>query len=393
MREYVCIGTADQVLDFRAAWMTRAESVAKLLCSPFEIAPASDPFFGRLGRIAAVSQLEQCLKFELLIPVQPDTKPTACISFNYHQDHFGTSWGLRTAAGITAHSACVAFGLDRLALALFATHGVDLQSWPAAVRENLPLWLLRVASQLKPEHMSSRHNGPRLELGEHEVDLWLVPLHRSTRLTQALADTLSADEAERADRFHSARDRTRFIEVHVILRDLLSKYLGCPPIEISFAYGSSGKPQLEQTGYSRRDLRFNLSHCATAALYAFSWGKEVGVDIELIRAGLPWASVAGRFFAPREVEKLQRWPADQLTRGFFTCWTRKEAYLKARGEGLSMRLNKFEVSAAPDEAPALLAAPDLNELERWNLWDVPLGHSLAGALVTEGRRARLRLFS
>lgn len=137
MREYVCMGTADQVQDFRARWMSRAESMARLLCLPCEIAPASDPFFGRLGRIAAVSQLEQYLKFELLIPLKSEAKPTACMSFNYHRDHFGTSWGLRTAAGATAHTGCVAFGLDRLTLALFVTHGVDLQSWPAAVRENL----------------------------------------------------------------------------------------------------------------------------------------------------------------------------------------------------------------------------------------------------------------
>jgi len=139
MREYVCMGTADRVLDFRARWMSRAESMARLLRLPCEIAPASDPFFGRMGRIAAVSQLEQYLKFELLIPVQSDAKPTACMSFNYHRDHFGTTWGLRTAAGATAHTGCVAFGLDRLSLALFVAHGVDMQRWPAAVRENLSI--------------------------------------------------------------------------------------------------------------------------------------------------------------------------------------------------------------------------------------------------------------
>jgi seryl-tRNA synthetase len=139
MREYVCMGTPDQVVDFRSRWMSRAESMARLLCLPYEIAPATDPFFGRLGRIAAVSQLEHCLKFELLTPLQLDARPTACMSFNYHRDHFGTSLGLYTATGATAHTSCVAFGLERLTLALFVAHGVDLQSWPAAVRENLSL--------------------------------------------------------------------------------------------------------------------------------------------------------------------------------------------------------------------------------------------------------------
>jgi seryl-tRNA synthetase len=139
MREYVFIGTTEQVVDFRARWMRQAEAMAKLLGLPYRIAPASDPFFGRAGRIAALSQLEQALKFELLIPVQSDEQPTACMSFNYHRDHFATIWGLLTADGATAHTACVAFGLERLALALFATHGIVLQNWPAAVRETLSM--------------------------------------------------------------------------------------------------------------------------------------------------------------------------------------------------------------------------------------------------------------
>jgi seryl-tRNA synthetase len=137
MREYVCMGTTHQVQDFRSRWISQAESMARLLCLPYEIAPASDPFFGRVGRIAALSQLEQYLKFELLVPVESNEKLTACMSFNYHRDHFGMAWGLRTADGETAHTGCVAFGLDRLALALFAAHGVDLQSWPTVVRESL----------------------------------------------------------------------------------------------------------------------------------------------------------------------------------------------------------------------------------------------------------------
>jgi len=139
MREYVHLGTADQVVNFRTRWMSQAELIAKELGLPYEIAPASDPFFGRLGRIAAISQLEQCLKFELLIPVRSEGQPTACMSFNYHRDHFGKAWKMQTPAGEAAHTGCIAFGLDRLALALFATHGIDVRSWPAAVRENLSL--------------------------------------------------------------------------------------------------------------------------------------------------------------------------------------------------------------------------------------------------------------
>ena len=119
--------------------MTRAPGFAGQLGLPARIDHASDPFFGRGGKLMAVSQVEQQLKFELLVPVRSAEEPTACMSFNYHRDHFGTTWNLRTAAGETAHTGCVAFGIDRLALALFATHGLDLPRWPAAVRKALTL--------------------------------------------------------------------------------------------------------------------------------------------------------------------------------------------------------------------------------------------------------------
>lgn len=137
MREYVCVGDPDAALDFRKRWMSRAEELAQQLALPYQLAPASDPFFGRAGKIMAMSQVEQALKYELLIPVNSEERPTACMSFNYHQDHFGTTWGLQTDAREVAHTACVAFGLDRLGLALFATHGLDLHKWPVIVRETL----------------------------------------------------------------------------------------------------------------------------------------------------------------------------------------------------------------------------------------------------------------
>jgi len=139
MREYVCIGAPEQIQDFRARWMKRAEAFAGQLGLPYRIDHASDPFFGRGGKLMATSQVEQALKFELLVPVRSEEEPTACMSFNYHRDHFGVTWNLRNAAGETAHTGCVAFGIDRLALALFATHGVELPQWPARVRQALML--------------------------------------------------------------------------------------------------------------------------------------------------------------------------------------------------------------------------------------------------------------
>jgi seryl-tRNA synthetase len=139
MREYVCVGAAEQIDDFRKRWMTRAQDLADQLSLPYRFDHASDAFFGRGGKLMAMSQIEQALKFELLVPVRSAEQPTACMSFNYHQDHFGAAWNLRNAAGQVMHTGCVAFGMDRLALALFATHGLDTESWPAGVRAALAM--------------------------------------------------------------------------------------------------------------------------------------------------------------------------------------------------------------------------------------------------------------
>jgi seryl-tRNA synthetase len=139
MREYVCIGTPQQIDAFRQRWMKLAEGFAGRLGLSWRIDYASDPFFGRGGKLMAVSQVEQALKFELLIPVHSAEKPTACMSFNYHRDHFGSTWNIQTASGEVAHTGCVAFGIDRLALALFATHGIELARWPMTVRKALDI--------------------------------------------------------------------------------------------------------------------------------------------------------------------------------------------------------------------------------------------------------------
>jgi seryl-tRNA synthetase len=137
MREYVFIGSPQDVMDFRQRWMERGQRMADELGLPHTVAPASDPFFGRTGQVMAISQLQQALKFELLIPVRSAKEPTACMSFNCHLEHFGTTWGLHDDTGAVMHTACAAFGMDRLAVAMFVTHGLDPQQWPAAVRTAL----------------------------------------------------------------------------------------------------------------------------------------------------------------------------------------------------------------------------------------------------------------
>ncbi|KPF41198.1 amino acid--[acyl-carrier-protein] ligase [Rhizobium sp. G187] len=137
MREYVCMGTEAHVTTFRQTWMDRGVEMMKSIGLDVEIDVANDPFFGRAGRLLANNQRDQNLKFELLIPVTSQANKTACMSFNYHQDAFGQKWGLNLEDGSVAHTACVGFGLERIALALFAKHGLDVAVWPDAVRKTL----------------------------------------------------------------------------------------------------------------------------------------------------------------------------------------------------------------------------------------------------------------
>lgn len=134
MREYVRIGSPQEIREFREYWIGQGQEIADGLGLTYDVAPASDPFFGRTGQVMAISQLQQSLKFELLVPVRSAAQPTACMSFNCHLDHFGSIWDLRDEAGAVAHTGCVAFGMDRLALALFSKHGSDIRKWPAVVR-------------------------------------------------------------------------------------------------------------------------------------------------------------------------------------------------------------------------------------------------------------------
>ena len=139
MREYVRIATPAEITAFREGWMARARRLADELALPYAVDVANDPFFGRVGQVMAVSQLQQALKFELLIPYHAGAKPTACMSFNCHREHFGQVWDIRDVAGEPAHTGCVAFGMDRLAVALFANHGLDSARWPASARRALSM--------------------------------------------------------------------------------------------------------------------------------------------------------------------------------------------------------------------------------------------------------------
>jgi seryl-tRNA synthetase len=139
MREFVRIGSPDEIGAFCEQWKSHAQKLAEELALPAQLDVANDPFFGRVGQMMAVSQRQNALKFELLIPYHDGAVPTACMSFNYHREHFGTTWNLTNAEREVAHTCCVAFGIDRLAVALFCVHGVEVARWPAGVRRALAL--------------------------------------------------------------------------------------------------------------------------------------------------------------------------------------------------------------------------------------------------------------
>jgi seryl-tRNA synthetase len=139
LRENVRMGTPDDVRAWRAKWMERGEALAKALKIEARLATASDPFFGRGGKLMSASQKQEELKFELLVPIWSDNDPTACASFNYHQDHFGHVFEIHSEDGAYAHTACLGFGIDRLAIAMLRTHGLDPSRWPNEVRDRLGL--------------------------------------------------------------------------------------------------------------------------------------------------------------------------------------------------------------------------------------------------------------
>jgi seryl-tRNA synthetase len=139
MREYVCIGSPEVVAEFRERWLQQGRRMADELGLDHTVELANDPFFGRVGQMLGISQRQQALKFELRVPLYSAAEATACMSFNYHRDHFGSVWGIRDSLRATAHTGCVAFGMDRLAVALFWKHGLDVRDWPSSVRNAMGL--------------------------------------------------------------------------------------------------------------------------------------------------------------------------------------------------------------------------------------------------------------
>jgi 4'-phosphopantetheinyl transferase len=226
----------------------------------------------------------------------------------------------------------------------------------------------------------------RLELNQKEVHLWWAWLKRPDAQVQRLIATLSADELIRADRFRFERDRQRFIVRRGLLRTILGCYLGIAPDRVLIAYGYYGKPTLADN-HSRSTLCFNLSHSNGLALYAVTSKREIGVDIEWIRAIPEAEQIAEQFYSVSESAAFRALSAEKKQEAFFNCWTRKEAYIKARGEGLSIPLSQFEVSLIPGEPASLLNVEQHpEEVSRWSLHALSPAPGYIAALAIEGKR-------
>jgi 4'-phosphopantetheinyl transferase len=224
------------------------------------------------------------------------------------------------------------------------------------------------------------------------IYVWRLDLPAAFPVSRQLSGILSQSEQQRADKFRFDNDRLKFVAAHAALREILSVYLNLEPARIEFSEGPQGKPEVV-LGADEAPLRFNLSHSHDSALVAITYGRSVGIDIEYVQPSFEWRDIASRFFARREVEKLQSLRPEEQRRGFFTCWTRKEAYIKAKGGGLSIPLEDFEVAFAPGEPPALLwHRTDPEETHRWQFDDVE-APGYAAAVAAEGRGSALEFFS
>lgn len=228
-----------------------------------------------------------------------------------------------------------------------------------------------------------------LALTSQEVHVWRASLDQAIPLVQDLRGILTADELSRSAQFRVRRDRHRFCVAHGLLRMVLSLYVDTEPGQLRFCTGEHGKPALFPVP-GRKRISFNLSHSDRLVLYAVALGREVGVDVERVRPLTEMEQIVARLFSVRERTVFQALPVSSRQQAFYNCWTRKEAYLKARGEGLSLPLDQFDVSLAPGQPALLLDVPiGAPEVSQWSLRELEPGPGYVAALAVEGHDWRL----
>lgn len=221
-----------------------------------------------------------------------------------------------------------------------------------------------------------------------EVQVWAVELDRPENDPSIFEAVLSSDERERAGCYHFDLHRRRFIRGRAALRLLLGEYLGFRPEKLQFSYGSNGKPFL--AGAAANKLWFNVAHSDSLALIAFAEFAEVGVDVEFVRRLPDFDDLVNRFFSQRESACFGRLQDESKSVAFFNLWTRKEALLKATGDGICNALNRVEVTFLPHEPARLLALPDNQETCNWTLCELAPAEGYAAAFAIERRDLQLK---
>ncbi len=238
---------------------------------------------------------------------------------------------------------------------------------------------------MMPNHPSPAAPSPaaQIPLSSDQVHIWQAHLDLPAELLAQLRATLSIDEQRRADRFHFERDRHRFTAGRGILRNILSRYSGIKPALLEFSYSPRGKPALRSDSAGGA-LNFNLSHSGGLALYAVTRHRQIGIDLEILRPMPDAEKIAARFFSANESAALGHLPPTHKQEAFFLCWTRKEAYLKAVGQGLT-GLDDVEVSLTPGEPAKILSiSGDIKEASRWSLQHLTPASGCVGAVAVEG---------
>jgi 4'-phosphopantetheinyl transferase len=224
-----------------------------------------------------------------------------------------------------------------------------------------------------------------LELGAGEVHVWSVQLDPPPAEVERLGRSLAEDEWARAHRFRFEKHRRQYVVGRGALRALLAAYLGTRPEAVRFRYGPRGKPFLESDLESAGGLQFNLSNSDEMALVGFVRGPEIGVDIEYLRSMPDCEQISERFFSESERRVLRGIPGRAKEEAFFNCWTRKEAYLKAVGEGLAAPLDSFDVTLAPEDPPRMLTLEgDPERAARWFFHHLVPAEMYVGAVAIEG---------
>jgi 4'-phosphopantetheinyl transferase len=224
-------------------------------------------------------------------------------------------------------------------------------------------------------------------LASDEVHVWQMSLEQPSHVVERFRGTLEADEIDRASRFHFEKHRRHFIVGRGFMRDVIARYLQAQPRQLSFSYGTYGKPALA----TDHTLRFNLSHSGEIALLGVTLDRELGVDVEQVRENFATEEIARRFFSRAEVDDFNALARNEQVAAFFRCWTRKEAYIKAVGKGLSQSLDAFDVTLAPGAAAALLRAEG-DDVTRWLMAELDVGPGYAAAIAVEAPVSTIRCY-